>query len=206
MSRQKQSPEQRREQILQAAGNLFAEQGFAGTTTKEIARAADIAEGTIYKYFASKQEILFAMVKSQMVGPLTELFAEREGVGDAEIIKTFVRNDFENFARNHKLIHIMFGEVHHHSTELMADYYQSIVRPALQMMEQYITRRIEAGVFRHVNPAVAVRALIGTLRFNSLVWEEMFGGQIDHIPREELIEEITAIFLRGMLKDPGVGE
>jgi AcrR family transcriptional regulator len=202
--RRKRSPEERREQILQTAGALFAERGFERTTTKDIARTADISEGTIYKYFENKQAILFTLVKGEMLGTITELFAEREDVDDAIIIKTLIRTHFENSERHGALIHNMISALHLNPA-LMQEYYQSLTRPALRLMEEYIERRIAAGVFRQVNPSVVVRSLLGTLRFHHLIWEQMLGGKIDAIPREELIDEIATLFLRGVQKDPGVG-
>src|SRR6266704_3908068 len=52
----------RRTQILDAAITVFSEKGFHRATIKEIARVAGIADGTIYTYFASKDEILLAVL------------------------------------------------------------------------------------------------------------------------------------------------
>src|SRR5579864_8736119 len=52
----------RRAQILEAATKVFAEKGFHRATTKDIARAAGIAEGTIYTYFASKSDLLLGIL------------------------------------------------------------------------------------------------------------------------------------------------
>ena len=49
-----------REQLLAAATTVFGERGFARATTKEIAKLAGVAEGTIYRHFADKQELLCA--------------------------------------------------------------------------------------------------------------------------------------------------
>jgi hypothetical protein len=100
----------------------------------------------------------------------------------------------------------MFGEIHHFSDELLAEFYQSLVLPAVQLMEQYINRRIADGAFRAVNPTVVVRSLVGTLRFYSLVWEGMLGGLVEQVPREELMDEMATLFLRGLQKDPSVGD
>lgn len=47
-----------RRRILEAAGRLFAEQGFEATTTRDIAAAAEIASGTLFNYFATKEAIV----------------------------------------------------------------------------------------------------------------------------------------------------
>src|SRR5690242_4289039 len=52
----------RRTQILDAATTVFAEKGFHRATIKDIARLAGIADGTIYTYFASKTEVLLAIL------------------------------------------------------------------------------------------------------------------------------------------------
>ena len=52
----------RRKQILDAATQVFAEKGFHRATIKDIARVAGIADGTIYTYFASKDEVLLAVL------------------------------------------------------------------------------------------------------------------------------------------------
>ena len=56
------SAEERKKMIIEAAAPLFAEQGFAGTTTKQIAKTAGVSEGLLYKYFPSK-EILYQKIQ-----------------------------------------------------------------------------------------------------------------------------------------------
>jgi AcrR family transcriptional regulator len=50
--------EKRRQEIIEAAARVFARKGFERATTREIALEADVSEGTIYNYFASKQQLL----------------------------------------------------------------------------------------------------------------------------------------------------
>src|SRR5499427_8977138 len=62
-----------RQQILETAITLFAQRGFRGTTTKEIALAAGVNEVTIFRHFATKQELYSAIldVKSREAGLTT---------------------------------------------------------------------------------------------------------------------------------------
>ena len=53
-----------RARIVAEAGRLFAERGYSGTTTAEIARRAGIAEGTIYRHFRSKDDLFVACVEA----------------------------------------------------------------------------------------------------------------------------------------------
>src|SRR5919107_3420731 len=52
----------RREQIVEAATRVFAEKGFRRATTREVARAAGVSEGTIYNYFEDKDALLLAIL------------------------------------------------------------------------------------------------------------------------------------------------
>src|SRR5690348_1453566 len=62
----------RRQQILEAALDIFAEHGFEGATTKAIASRADVTQGLIYFYFPSKEDLFFAAFDYQAA-----LLAER---------------------------------------------------------------------------------------------------------------------------------
>ena len=50
----------RTDKILQAAGKLFARQGYHGTTTREIARLADVSENTLFRHFDNKEELFWS--------------------------------------------------------------------------------------------------------------------------------------------------
>src|SRR5690349_14847323 len=54
--------DRRRTQILDAAARVLADRGYHRTTVRDIAREAGIADGTIYLYFSSKQELLLALI------------------------------------------------------------------------------------------------------------------------------------------------
>ena len=57
-NRPPQSEDQTRTRILKAAQRLFASLGYDGTTTRELAQAAGVAEGTLFRHFANKKAIL----------------------------------------------------------------------------------------------------------------------------------------------------
>ena len=68
-----QMAEARRTQILMGAAQVFAEKGYHKSTTKEIATAAGVSEGTIYNYFGNKRELLLAMVDPGDVGTIDDV-------------------------------------------------------------------------------------------------------------------------------------
>src|SRR5437660_210309 len=84
--------DRRRAQILAAASRVFARQGFHRTTVREIAREAGLADGTIYLYFASKRELLLALLGQ--LGRVDERpadFAAMAGVDARTFIDAYLR-------------------------------------------------------------------------------------------------------------------
>jgi len=74
-------PERKRARLLAAARNLFAERGYAATTTAQLAREADVAEGTVFHHFVSKRALLEAVAGEYGRGLAERMFA---GVGATE--------------------------------------------------------------------------------------------------------------------------
>jgi AcrR family transcriptional regulator len=61
--------DERRQAIAQAVRDVFAEKGFDGTTTRELARAAGVSEALLYKHFPSKESLYAAMLDACAKGP-----------------------------------------------------------------------------------------------------------------------------------------
>ena len=80
--------------ILSAAIELFSEKGYEATATSEIAKKAKVAEGTIFRYYKTKKELLFAIPNALSKVSLFEIFLE-----DFNEILNADHNNFENFLR-----------------------------------------------------------------------------------------------------------
>lgn len=63
------SAEERRHSIVDAVREVFAEKGFDGTTTRELAKAAGVSEALLYKHFPSKESLYAAMLDACAKGP-----------------------------------------------------------------------------------------------------------------------------------------
>jgi len=78
--------ERRRRQIAAAAARLFVEKGFHKTTTRQIARAADISIGSLYEYFTTKEDILYIVcdfIHTEMERGVATAMADASGGRDA---------------------------------------------------------------------------------------------------------------------------
>ena len=75
------SAEARKEAIVEAVQDVFAEKGFDGTTTRELAKAAGVSEALLYKHFPSKESLYAAMLDGCAKGPT---FAEASRILELE--------------------------------------------------------------------------------------------------------------------------
>lgn len=200
-SRKRRTPEERREEICRAAASLFARQGFERTTTKEIAARAGISEGTIYKYFTSKQEILFAFIQPKALSTVPTFFDEPTTRSDAEIISAFIDDRFRLWEENRDLMRVILSEAMFSPT--LAAGLNSMLHPAFQAVERFIARRMAEGAFRQLDAAIAARGLIGHVLAYFFKWNLLGTGAPDVATRQQLADELTELFLHGISRpDP----
>lgn len=191
------SPETRREEILRAAVTLFASHGFTRTTTREIAQAAHIAEGTIYKYFASKEELLFAFLQPLMSISLANTFPLDSEPDDAAIIRTFLCDRFAVWERHRELMKVVLSEALFNA--LLSDGLSALLQSTIVQFAQYLAGRMADGVFLPMNPTVASRGLLGQA-FAHFLQASLLGTPPESTSYwEEIAESLTMLFLHGMV-------
>lgn len=101
---------EKQQRVLDAALEMFAERGYAGVATNEIAKKAGVAEGTIFKTWKTKKELLVAVVAPlffklmapRMIGDLKKVI--EQPWPDAESLLRALLKDRMSFARDHQLI------------------------------------------------------------------------------------------------------
>jgi len=201
--------DERRDQILATAVNLFARNGFRGTTTKEIARAAGVSEAMVFRHFATKEALYVAILDDKGC---------REGVGrfpweNNDLLKTAIeeKNDFEVFYQiavsalekhqsSEPFMRLLFySALEEH--ELAARFFGDFVDKVYEFIGHYIKQRQDDGALRQIEPRVAVRALLGMLihhSLNNILWDK--DHKLLNIPNEEAARNFAEIFLNGIRK------
>ena len=190
----------RKQQILDAALKVFSNKGFAEATTAEIAREAGVAEGTIYKYYRSKRELLVAVVKTFVI---TESFLnifEHAGEADYSTFLTAVLNnrmDFIEDTEKNRMLFLMSEILR--DPELKMIYDRQFIKPVMSRMEKYFETKAVKGDFRPLNTAVVTRALGGMVL--GLLLLALFEGEsspLANIPRQNLAAEIGQLIMKGI--------
>ena len=175
----------RREQIVEAATRVFAEKGFRRATTREVARAAGVSEGTIYNYFEDKDALLMAILES-----LNE--TERR----AEDFEEGMATDFEGFLRdylsrrmsliweNREVFRVVLSEMLVNA-ELRELYLRRVVEPTMRIAEENFRSRMERGEVRHTDAPLATRSVAGAVLgvlVLGLLGDEEIGSRPDEVP------------------------
>lgn len=111
-----------RDRIINAAINKFCTHGFNGTTTAEIAKEAECAEGTIFRYFPKKIDLLKYVAEEftkRFAGgiatkTLYELLEHSEGMSDEELVKAVMIDRIRLVEENFEILKIVIYEINFH--------------------------------------------------------------------------------------------
>ncbi len=187
----------KRDLILRAAIEVFAERGFFNAQVADVARAAGIAAGTVYLYFRSKDALLVSIFDRTMRDALTEGRAAAAGIDDPrERLRQLARMHLAWLGRDRSLA-IVFQVELRQSTKFMEQLSSSKLREYLGLMRAAIAEGQAAGLFRKdVSATTAAKALFGAL-------DEMATNWILSRRRYALAGEADAVvdlFLTGVVK------
>jgi AcrR family transcriptional regulator len=154
--------DRRREQILAAASRVFARQGFHRTTVRQVAQEAGIADGTIYLYFRSKQELLLALLgRLGRVGDRPADFAELAGADARAFVSAYLDSRFRQLREWRQLFTAVFPEVLADPALRSAQAAQAA--PAFEAAEAELARRSAAGDLPPLDPALLSRVAAATV-------------------------------------------
>lgn len=156
--------DERRRQILDAALALFARHGYAGTTTKAIAREASITEGLIYHYFGGKAELLVELAKqrSALLQQVRSLLRDEGDAPAAHTMPRIARGWVELVRRQGDLVVMLVSESHAHPEVGAA--FAALLDEVRGGLQGYLDRRVAAGELRADLPtAVAAASFLSTL-------------------------------------------
>jgi AcrR family transcriptional regulator len=147
--------------ILSAAAEVFGERGYGGATTREIARRAGVAEGTVFNYFPTKKEILVAMMEHEVLDALPDYFRDEPG-DDLALLEALFRNRIELWRSRGRAFRAVLAEAFF-DEELAEEMRQRVFRVGLSQARRFIESRVEAGTiapYSSERVAFAVVALV----------------------------------------------
>lgn len=190
--------EARRRQILIGAAQVFAEKGFHKATTKEIAKAAGVAEGTIYNYFDNKRELLLAMIDLIGIQSLKRIVLTDPPDDPRELLTAIMHDRFQLAQEWGSHILPILAEVFN-DEELREMLYRQIAMPITSHIEKHIQSLMDTGRLRQIDPVIVTRAMIGAVIINFALKLSKLDPRYERFSVASIIEQIVSIFLDGLL-------
>ncbi len=182
--------------IIEAATKIFAQKGFYQAKISEIAREAQVADGTIYIYFENKDDILISLFEEQMQAVLDNMIVQISRQDDpVKKLEIFALTHLQLIEQNKNMAEIIQVEVRQ-SGKFMKEYKNDKFGRYLDLIADIIREGQEMGVFRkEVIPGVAKRAFFGALDEVSRFWVLSRSKQYDI---KDATRQISEYFLNGI--------
>ena len=202
--RKRMKADERRQGIIRAAMEVFARNGFGGSTTREIAKNAGISEAMIYSHFRNKQDLYTAIIdeKLQESEPLYYPLDAMRNKDDPRVFTTIISNYLRRHSEDTTFLRLLlFSALEGH--ELASMFVAGPVRKFFEFLSEYIRDRIDEGALKPINPEITSRCLLGMVHYFVLLREVLGDDTLNPIDPAEVIETIVKIFCQGILADDG---
>jgi len=162
---------EKRDRILRAAVKIFSRKGFFNSKVSEIARAASVADGTIYLYFKNKDDLLISLFEEKMGEVVADVRRRTADGGNAlEKLKIFIGNHMDLLEREAGLVEVLQVELRQ-STKFLKDYTPVKFFEYLEIISDILEEGKKEGVLRpDLNISIARRAIFGALDELSLTY------------------------------------
>jgi len=187
--------------IINAATKIFAQKGFFKAKVSDIAKEAQVADGTIYLYFENKDDILISLFEEQMNQVLEDMKTQVLNEKDAiKKIEKFAFNHLKMMELNKNMAEIIQVELRQ-STKFMKEYKNEKFHQYLNLIGDIIKEGQAEGLFKaDIIPGIAKRAFFGALDEMSRFWVLSSRKKYDI---ETAAKQISDYFLRGLINNSG---
>ncbi len=191
--------EDKHQKILNAAVKVFSEKGFYGSRVSEIAKEADVADGTIYLYFKNKDDLLISLFEEEFGRIVRETAKELASEPDAlRKIRKFAAVHLSIVTRQQHLAEVLGVEVRQ-STKFMKEYVNKPFIEYLNIIRSIVVEGQEQGLIRKdLTPGIIKRALFGALDEMARYW--MLSPKKKHSIDDAALE-ISDVFIRGLITE-----
>ncbi|WP_221563606.1 TetR/AcrR family transcriptional regulator [Alkalihalobacillus sp. TS-13] len=195
---------EKQKKILLASIEVFAEKGYAASSTSEIAKKAGVAEGTIFRHYKTKKDLLLSIVApvmAKMIAPLLIKDFQKVFKQDFQSYEEFVRALLLNrlaFIKDHlSVVKILLQEIPFHP-ELRQHFSETVMEQVVSRIESVIIPFQEKGEIIDLPPKSIIRftasSIIGLLFGKFILFPESAWNE------EQAIEETIQMILHGVEK------
>jgi AcrR family transcriptional regulator len=192
--------EQTRAALIEAAFGLFSQQGFHGTTMRQIAEQVDLTPGSIYNHFSGKDEIFLAVVETyHPLNTIGAFLAEAKGESVAQLVRLAAGHFAQAMDDHPGLLNLALVEL----VELNGQHMPALVESLRPQVMTFVRRLAEAdGQLRPISAFSAFRSLLGALFAYELTGQMLqaaLGPEADSLGS---LDDFVDIYLYGILQPP----
>ena len=187
--------ELKREQILRAAIEVFAQKGYFAARMTDVAKQAEVADGTLYLYFEGKEHLLMSIFEDVLSRSIDRLRAEISQLDDPLLkLRTMIRLHLETLGKDRSLAHVLQIETRH-SRRFLRLFTRGRLGEYLGILRQIIEEGQDLGRFRSdISPGLATDLVFGAT--DELVTSWLLSEDAGDLARHG--DQLTRLFLGGL--------
>jgi AcrR family transcriptional regulator len=195
-------PDERPHELLEAALHVFAASGYRATRLEQIAEAAGVTKGTIYHYFANKDDLFRRAVEQRrqaMFAKLADVLEWEEGPVSVRLRRAIRTGWHDVIDQDGSILRLLVGEVSVEAPELFRDWVADGIVPGWELMARAIREGQRTGEFRRDADAdVAARMLASGIMMQMLLRCRGELARVDPIDQDRLIDSAIDLFLHSL--------
>jgi TetR/AcrR family transcriptional regulator len=190
-------------ELIEAALDLFVEKGFAATRVEEVAARAGVSKGTLFLYFPSKEDLFKAVVRENVVHPVTQgahEIAQFQGSA-GELLEWMMLQWWHRYGATKAsgISKLVMSEATNFP-DLAAFYRQEVIEPGQALVRSVLQRGIDQGEFRPVDVELALHSVMAPVLF-LVMWKHSMGPccpASEQIQPEAFITQHARLLVRGL--------
>lgn len=194
--------------ILEAAVNVFSEKGFSAATTSEIAKQAGVAEGTIFRYFKTKKDILRnilihamnAFSRRIVIDNVEKMFLNSGDKDIRAVFKEFLYDRLKLVDSIFPMVRVILTEAMYHE-DVREAIYNNIIVKAVEIFTVFQKRMSENGMLRDdIEPGDIIRSIMGNLAI-LVAQRKLFGNVFGEQDMDKEVDKVVDVVLHGIAKE-----
>ncbi len=200
--------QERKDRIAQAAGRLFARQGYYGTSTREIARLAGIAENTLFRNFDSKENLFWASLRLNLAGwsPRSDLLEVLDANADPEVVlPRFVAQVVDLTLLNPELLHLLLVAFLERRSKA-AEICRESLSPFLAAVNRYLAVHIEQSKLKGLDPALITGAIVTMAWMHPVLMEFIDGARAPSFNQRDTTRALSKFWIEVLAPPRGIAQ
>jgi len=183
--------------IIDAAKKVFAQKDFAKATISEIASLAGVADGTIYEYFQSKEDILLSIAEDRLGAYLAQVAGAFDIKTPDRKLRRLIKYHFSRFLSDREFLRLFLMRLQATDKFYVSKAFETF-RSYCRLIEEIIEDGKAAGIFRPtVNSRVFRNMFFGAFIHMSMRWFVL--SESTQVDKAEEIEQVTELLTSAVM-------